>query len=352
MLDLYKRTAQGGSVMTRARRELISLDETPFYHCTTRCVRRAFLCGNDSATGQCYEHRRGWIVRRIKQLTSMFAIDIAAYAVMSNHYHLVLRVDREAAMRWSRDEVIQRWRQLFRGPALVQRYCSGTALTKAEMTVVDEVVEQWRERLMDISWFMRCLNEYIARKANAEDRCKGRFWESRFTSQALLDEQALLACMVYVDLNPIRASMADRPESSDFTSIQERLGITPAAHPGDECNDDESPQDPLMAFAGAISNRTPDHHLPYSFVEYLELLDWTGRAVRDDKRGHISADLPPILHRLEFGAEQWLKTATSIERRFFSAIGPVAKLEQLCARLGKRWLHGTSACRQLFPLRA
>jgi len=69
------------------------------------------------------------------------------------------------------------------------------------------------------------LNEYISKRANIEDNCTGHFWESRFKSQALLDERALLTCMAYVDLNPIRACMAKTPETSEYTSIQERIKI-------------------------------------------------------------------------------------------------------------------------------
>src|SRR5690606_26816082 len=172
--------------MTRARRELVSLDATPYYHCISRCVRRAFLCGMDRDSGRDFSHRRAWIVSRIKQLAAVFAIDVAAYAVMSNHFHVVLRVDAERAGEWSRDAVIDRWRALFAGPPLLQRLVAGDSLLDAELAAIESVVETWRDRLTDISWFMRCLNEHIARLANAEDHCKGRFWEGRFRCQALL----------------------------------------------------------------------------------------------------------------------------------------------------------------------
>ena len=93
---------------------------------------------------------------------------------------------------------------------------------KAALDLLAKQVSDWRSRLTNISWFMRVLNEKIARMANKEDECTGRFWEGRFKCQALLDEQALMACMVYVDLNPVRANMAATPEESEHTSVKSR----------------------------------------------------------------------------------------------------------------------------------
>ena len=209
--------------MTIPRRTLIDINSTPYYHCIARCVRRAFLCGVDSLTGNNYEHRKPWVVDRLKKLAGIFAIEVCPYAVMSNHYHVVLHIDTKTGERWSDREVCQRWTQLFVGPLLVQRFLSGDALDKTQRQRVTKYAKTYRQCLLDISWFMRCLNEYLARRANAEDDCKGRFWEGRFKSQALLDEAAVLSCMAYVDLNPVRAGLVDRPEASDFTSIQERI---------------------------------------------------------------------------------------------------------------------------------
>jgi len=77
--------------MASPRYSQLSLDDTPWYHCVSRCVRRAYLCGHDDQSGQSYEHRRHWVMQRIKQLAGVFTIDVAAYAVMSNHYHIVVR---------------------------------------------------------------------------------------------------------------------------------------------------------------------------------------------------------------------------------------------------------------------
>ncbi|MEP3826810.1 MAG: hypothetical protein ABJM47_01875, partial [Lentilitoribacter sp.] len=193
--------------MPQSRQSQISLIDTPYYHCVSRCVRRTFLCGMDKFTGQSYEHRRRWVEERLLFLASVFAIDICAYAVMSNHTHVVLCVDKSLAESWSMKEIIVRWHQLHQGTLLSQKFHRGDKLSPGEWFSLEETVEIYRQRLYDISWLMRNLNEHIAREANKEDGCTGRFWEGRFKSQALLDESAVLACMAYVDLNPIRAKM-------------------------------------------------------------------------------------------------------------------------------------------------
>jgi len=141
--------------MTISRKQQIDLSVTPYYHCVNRCVRRAFLCGEDKQTGMSYEHRRGWIADKMKCLSTIFSIDVAAYAVMSNHYHIVLHVDQETAVNWSSAEVIQRWGECFSMPVLISRFLKGECTTSAELKTVDEIIEKWRSRLMDISWFMR-----------------------------------------------------------------------------------------------------------------------------------------------------------------------------------------------------
>ena len=305
--------------MTRARKSLISIEDTPYYHCVSRCVRRAFLCGQDKLTGNCYEHRRQWVEDRIHFLADVFAIDVCAYAVMSNHTHLVLHIHRDNALSWSVDEVIERWHRLYKGILLSQRYSNPAqrvTLTDAQLNTVYETVEVWRSRLCDISWFMRCLNEPIARKANKEDQCTGKFWEGRFKAQALLDEKALAACMAYVDLNPVRAKMAATPEASDHTSIQYRINAAKAG---------KTPKN-LMPFAGNVRAEMP-HGLPFRLTDYLELVDATGRCLAQGKRGATQENAQPILDHINLSAAQWLELTENFESCFHSAVGSEAFLE-------------------------
>ena len=159
--------------MPRSRKNQIALEATRYYHCTSRCVRRAFLCGRDEYTGNDYEHRREWIEQRILALAKVYALDICAYAVMSNHYHIVLHINAEKAKAWLDTEVIQRWHSLYAGNLLNHEYLAGKDLYEEQLKVISELVTEWRERLVSISWFMRALNEDIARQANAEDSCTG-----------------------------------------------------------------------------------------------------------------------------------------------------------------------------------
>lgn len=301
--------------MTQPRRQLVSLSDTPYYHCVSRCVRRAFLCGTDDTTGECYEHRRQWLENRIRLLSSIFSVDICSYAVMSNHYHLVVKL--KSTHDWSDEEVLERWLTLYRGTILVQRYRRGEILAQYEREAVSDTIQIWRRRLQDLSWFMKCLNEPIARMANAEDDCTGHFWESRFKSQALRSEEALLSCMAYVDLNPLRAGEAKTPEASKYTSIQERIKpqFNLAKAVRDQClaSDFKLPIKPLLAFEDAVKSDRQDG-IPYSFNDYLQLVDWSGRAIRDDKLGFIASRLPSILIRLKISPDRWLLNSQHFEK--------------------------------------
>jgi hypothetical protein len=209
---------------TYARGQIVVEDQVGIYHCIARCVRRAFLCGVDPYTGQDFSHRKDWIFDRMRELAGLFAIEVCGYSVMSNHLHLVLRNRPDIAEQWSDDEIALRWRRVFpprddtTGESVVP-----TERDLAMLTANPQRLLELRKRLSNLSWFMRCLCEKIARAANREDGSSGRFWAGRFKSVALLDEAAILACSVYVDLNPIRAGIAATPEESAYTSARDRI---------------------------------------------------------------------------------------------------------------------------------
>ncbi|MCU7933532.1 MAG: hypothetical protein KZQ99_01465 [Candidatus Thiodiazotropha sp. (ex Dulcina madagascariensis)] len=253
--------------MTTPRKSQICLEETPYYHCVSRCVRRAFLCGEDKFSGRSYAHRRDWIVERLKQLAAVFAIDICAYAVMHNHTHTLVRVDKPQALAWTHEEVIARWTSLYHPTPLVARQLAGVRLTAAEREVISADIETWRHRLYDISWFMRNLNEAIAQRANEE----------------------------------VGGERIDKPQG-----------------------------------------------LPFSLTDYLQLTDWTGRAIRDDKSGAMPGHLAPILERLNIDPDAWLDTVRDYGGRYYRVVGTREAIKQYSQALGRKWLCVTGASLQLY----
>ena len=216
-----------------------------------------------------------------------------------------------------------RWYQLFKASMQNQQYAAGEALDKSHSALLKKRVQERRSRLMDISWFMRILNEKVARKANREDDCTGRFWEGRFKNQALLDEKALMACMAYVDLNPVRAQMATTPVTSVHTSIQRRCEAAKSEGRAEGVIAKQPKQ--LQRFAGNPRADMPEG-LSFRLIDYLDLVDWTGRQIRDDKLGAIDDELPNILQRLEIDEDDWLYMTQNFERRFKSLVGAMNSL--------------------------
>lgn len=321
--------------MTLPRKSLISLDDTPYYHCVSRCVRRAYLCGFDRLTSKSYEHRRNWLEYKLLRTADIFAIKLCSYAVMSNHYHVVLHVRRDIADSWTEQEVVERWHKLFNGTLFSNKYLAGEPLLPEQWQILRKQIKDWRNRLTDISWFMRIINESIARQANAEDKCTGRFWEGRFKSQALLDDRALLSCMAYVDLNPIRAKIATTPEDSDFTSIKRRLSLLK----------DSEIDNRLESFVGIKDDCIG---VPFKLKDYIELVDWTGRIIRPDKRGSINSNLPPILERLTLDADNWKTLTTEFEKRFQCWVGSEQIVKRVCEDQGYKQSPNTKSHQSLF----
>ncbi len=269
---------------------------------------------------------------RLLFLGTVFCIDICAYAVMSNHTHVVLHVDKSKALALSDMEVAKRWQKIHRSTLLVQRFVSQGAglLSEVELLTLKPTLALYRQRLFDISWFMRELNEYIARQANKEDNCTGHFWEGRFKSQALLDEHALAACLVYVDLNPIRANMASTPETSAHTSIQRRIKDAKKGHQPST----------LMPFVGNPKQPQPKG-LTFALLDYIALVDSSGRTLVPNKRGAIDINESPILQRLGLDEVTWEILSTAFETHFSVAAGNITSLERYRARTKRKRIPST-----------
>jgi REP element-mobilizing transposase RayT len=290
----------------------------------------------EEASAEC---RHAWIEDRIFKLADSFAISVYAYAVMSNHFHVVLRSDPRVPLQWSDREVAERWLAIFPGsisdrddPACVERATLALLGNAERLDVI-------RQRLGSISWFMRALNEPIARMANREDGCTGRFWEGRFKCQALLDEQAVLSCMAYVDLNPVRAGMCETLRDSAHTSVRHRI---------------ESAQ---TAFGRALGRRAPEQSLkPVAGLDvdaladltessYIDLIRWTGLQAHPEKRGKLSAheEAPPEgLWSVANHPKEWMRRVQGTESRYYRAIGSAEALMLKAADLGQRWMKGVS----------
>ena len=231
--------------------------------------------------------------------------------------HIVLKVN--STKEWNATQVLMTWCSLYSLPVLCDRYLRGEIEAEAELRRVNEYVAEYRSRLMSVSWYMKAINEYIARMANDEDKCTGHFWESRFKCQALLDERALLTCMAYVDLNPIRAAMAKDLKGSDFTSIKERIENT-------------------LTWLSGFGKGHND--LPFSLSSYIDLVDETGRCLRGDKRGFISNKTAKVIDQIGIDPNSWLDELKGFKSIGFSAVGTAEQLKDFSAKTKRHWTLG------------
>jgi hypothetical protein len=357
-----------------ARKDIVDETVVGVYHCVSRCVRRAFLCGTDDFSGRNFDHRKVWMQHRLEFLAAIFGLDVLGFSLMSNHLHVLLRNRPDVVAQWSDEEVARRWYRLHP----LRRNADGTPAEPLESELAfvatgPERLATLRTRLASISWFMASLCEPMARRANREDGCTGRFFEGRYKSQRIADDAALLACSMYIDLNPVRAALAENPETSEFTAAFERIAARQQlAGLEDATMSDEGPTAMASTARDGWLSPVPDADVPgepsvaavskhcgsrrasdrgflsMTLDEYLELLDWTGRQVRADKRGAIPLHLAPILERLHINGDAWVDTIDQFGRLFRRAAGRVASMAALAAARGKRWFHGVSACRTAF----
>jgi len=305
--------------MTYPRSHLVDPDGG-YYHVGSRCVRRAWLCGTDPTTGHNFDHRRQWLEDRILQLAEIFAVDLCGYAVLSNHYHIVLKMDPHRVNNWKDEEVADKWIQVCPRTPLHPDAAARAEVRKAAMLEDKERLLVLRERLGSLSWFMGFINEPLARLANKEDRCKGRFWEARFSSQRLLDDNAVLASMVYVDLNPIRAGMTDDVVAKgEHTSLAKRTK--------------ESRPDVLLRPINQGSGPLP---FDFSLADYTRLAEWTATAQQSTRPVNLSTATFPVTK------EYWLGSYLPKPGHWQRAIGSGQALKEYAKEIGQRWIRTSS----------
>lgn len=310
--------------MTMPRRQLVDVAITRYYHCISRCIRRAFLCGEGVT------HRKAWIEARLETLARQFAVSVCGFAILDNHLHVLCRLDSGAAESWSDMEVVRRWIALYPPAGLVIDSPASLQMWLDRQCQDADRVASYRKRLQDLGWFMKALKEPLARLANREDNCKGTFWEARYKSIAILDEEALLATCAYIDLNPVAAGIAKTPEASKHTSIKQRVdharknGALKLLKNAVEARsvaaakiEAELEQShwlcPLQDRRGEGATR--EGMLPgFSLSGYLELVDWTGRFCRNGKE-RITQKVAGIMTRLGTSAECWISHLQKLHRK-------------------------------------
>ena len=341
--------------MTIARAHLVDPDVTRWYHCITRCVRRAFLLGEG------HDDRKQWIEHRLEELSHIFAIAVGGFAVLDNHLHVLVRLDPDVAGRWSDEEVVRRWGRLF-----PPRDKARQPLPVSEDWVRDRLrdpawVAKARQRLANLGWFMKCLKEPLSRLANRQEGTRGAFFEGRFKSVAILDDEALLAVCAYIDLNPVAAGVAAVPEASEHTSLKQR--VEHAAAQG-RVEDLKAAERGSVAAVTRSSGLEQSHWLcpiedrrgvdsaregmvaGFTLGNYLLLVDYTGRLFREGK-ATLSRELAGVFARLGSDAESWqarlLKLgAGRLLGRYFAASR--ARLREAAERLGVRRVANLACC--------
>ena len=363
-----------------ARAELFGADEIAVVHVVNRVVRRCFLMGDDPVSGKNFDHRKQWIENELKKLSAAMGIDLLGFAILSNHFHLILRSRPDVVATWDDTEIARRW--LLLCPRRKNEDGSAAEPAECELNSIrhdPDRLAEIRLRLSDISWWMRLLCQTIAIRANREDGEVGKFWQSRYRAVRLMDEESLLACAAYVDLNPIRAALAETLEASDHTSVQRRIETQRAeavglgAQPGRLAASDGGPTaDVGSSKASTLPDRflsplelderggelgpcgngsgtrcSDKGFLAMSVTDYLQLLDWTARQTVPGKRGATPVDTPPVLERLKLSPSVWCELVSNFGRLFSIMAGHPRIVDGSRSRRGRRRFHLTPRVRLL-----
>ena len=379
------------------RAEQFDPGQVGIVHLIQRCVRRSYLTGFDETSGKDYSHRREWIRCRMERLASVFGIDVLTYAILSNHLHIVARTRPDVVREWSDKEVALRWLRIFPGCRIDEHLADPTTNAVDTLANNAERIKLIRVRLSDPSWFMKALCEPIARLANFQDKATGHFWEGRFKAQAIADEAGLLACSMYVDLNPIRAAMATTPEESLHTSAYDRIkalegktiqsaAVALVAIETEEAGKirrTSTPDQLRKRNAEAKRKRGPSilrdawlspltlnergkpgaqpsrsgvrasdkGFLWMSLADYLKLLKWTSRQrVGSLENPKVPKDLESILAKIGIDAKMWCDLVWNFKKYFGrgSAAGSPKSLKESAANRNRKFAPGQNAASACF----
>ena len=380
------------------REEQFRHDEVAIVHVVQRCVRRAWLAGFDKVSGKNYEFRREWIRRRLEALASVFGCDVLTYAILSNHMHVILRSRPDVVKEWTDEMVAIRWLKVFPGRRIEEHLGEPTDVDVKALVADKKRLQEIRKRLSNISWFMRALSEPIARMANVQDEVTGRFWEGRFKAQKITDEAGLLACAMYVDLNPVRAAMAESPDDSRHTSAFDRIEgeekgtqVPSVAFDLMPVNRDQAAKEQKSqptaerkrrkaqrgrrvgkkirqdAWLAPLTLRpeqlADDPQLSKSKVrasdkgflgiglgEYLELLRWTAQQRGLREKTKVPAKLAQVLSKLGIDSSMWRDLVWNFKRYFgrSSCAGTPESMSEHAAAIGHRWAQGQRAAAHCF----
>ena len=305
-----------------------------------------------------------------QNLARLFGIEIGFRAELSNHIHLILRTRPDVVETWSDQEVVRRWLVASK----LAKSSDGCIREPLRARVAMEMaipgrIQELRTRLSDPSWFMATLCEYISRRGNREDDCRGAFFEDRYKCRELIDEGSILVCGIYVDLNQIRAGEAQSPETSTHTSAydriqsrQERLSAASQADTEQELSsqvpdgwlceltlDERAAVDGPGMLQSATQRRASDKGLiPVSLDDYLQLLTASGRITQAGKSGTIPQHLAPILERLGIRSHMWTDLVTGFDQMFGRVVGASEKVADRAAQAGRHWYRGIANCAAAF----
>ncbi|MEI7460242.1 MAG: hypothetical protein WCK15_12595, partial [Pirellula sp.] len=348
-----------------ARAEIFDPSEIVAVHLIGKTVRSCYLMGVDERSGKNFDHRKRWLEEKLKTLAANFGIDLLAFSCMSNHFHLLLRSRPDVVATWDDTQVALRWWQLC-PTRKIKLEINGewdkvpAAPTEFDLNAIrnDPVrLATIRRRLSDLSWWMRLLCQYIAMRANGEDGDGlGRFWQGRYKAVRILDEESLLACAAYVDLNPIRADMAETLEQSDYTSVQRRVQAIKASASEAGSSGELRPDVERVALESATPPRADAFLAPVTIherkaplgphpsrngrrssdkgflamaeVEYLEILDWLARDRVTGKRGSTPLSVPPVLERLGIEPTLWSAMVKDFGRAFMNVAGTAKSVSE------------------------